>query len=151
MFLNFLIALLRRINFTKPETKPLTLSRPSISLTLPKKDPSTSGQNNLLANKDKDSVSKPETAKNVVNEYQRETFHVNDDVKVKVTDVSNNGGGGGNKNVLSDNGYHYDKPRITTAEPEPLDRTYLPPKEFIPPANREYLPPTGFEPPKSDY
>lgn len=69
---------------------------------------------------------------------------------MKVTDVSNNGGGG-NKNVLSDNGYHYDKPRITTAQPEIIDRTYLPPKEFIPPTNREYLPPVGFEPPKSDY
>lgn len=120
-------------------------------MTLPKKD-STGGQNNnLISGNNKDSDSKSEIGKNVVNEYQRETFHVNDDVKVKVTDVSNNGGGGGKQNVLSDNGYHYEKPAITTAEPEVIDRTYLPPKEFIPPANREYLPPVGFKPPKSDY
>lgn len=147
---------LYRINFTKPEIKPLTLSRPSFSLTLPKKQASTTGgqNNNLLTGNNKDLDSKSEVEKNLVNEYQRETFHVNDDVKVKVTDVSNNGGGGGgggNKNDLSDNGYHYDKPLITTAEPELLERTYLPPKEFIPPSNREYLPPVGFEPPKSDY
>lgn len=116
----------------------------------------TGGQNNnLLTGNNKDLDSKSEVEKNLVNEYQKETFHVNDDVKVKVTDVSNNGGGGGggggSKNDLSDNGYHYDKPLITTAEPELLERTYLPPKEFIPPSNREYLPPVGFEPPKSDY
>lgn len=145
-----------RINFTKPEIKPLTLSRPSISLTLPKKESGTKGgqNNNLLTGNDKELNLKSDLEKNVVNEYQRETFHVNDDVKVKVTDVSNNGGGGGgggNNKVLSDDGYHYDKPLITTAEPELLDRTYLPPKEFIPPTNREYLPPYGFEPPKSDY
>ncbi|KAG4075664.1 hypothetical protein HA402_003489 [Bradysia odoriphaga] len=139
------------INFTKPEPKPLPVSRPSISLTLPNKAVNTNGQNNnLLTGTDKDSDSKAEIEKNVVNEYQRDTFHINDDVKVKVTDVSNNVGGG-NQNVLSDDGYHYDKPRITTPEPEIIDRTYLPPKEFIPPSDREYLPPTGFEPPRSDY
>lgn len=141
-----------RLNITKPETKPITLNRPSFSLTLPKKDSSsTSGQNNnLLTRNDKDSDSKSDIEKNVVNEYQRETFHVNDDVKVKVTDVSNNGGGR-NQNGLSDNGYNYGKPSITTAEPEIIDRTYLPPKEFIPPSNREYLPPVGFQPPQNDY
>lgn len=70
---------------------------------------------------------------------------------MKVTDVSNNGGGGRNPNGLSDNGYNYGTPRITTAQPEIVDRTYLPPKEFIPPSNREYLPPVGFQPPQNDY
>ncbi|XP_037026555.1 uncharacterized protein LOC119067575 [Bradysia coprophila] len=139
------------INFTKPEPKPLPVSRPSISLTLPNKAINTNGQNNnLLAGTDKDTDSKAEIEKNVVNQYQRDSFHINDDVKVKVTDVSNNGGGG-SQNVLNDDGYHYDKPRITTPEPEIIERTYLPPKEFVPPSDREYLPPTGFEPPRSDY
>lgn len=115
---------------------------------MPKKVPSSDGPNSLLSGNDKDS--KSEVEKNVVHEYQRETFHVNDDVKVKVTDISNNGGSG-QTNALSDDGYHYEKPRITTAAPEIIERTYLPPKEFIPPADREYLPPVGFEPPKSDY
>lgn len=139
------------INFTKPETKPIQVSRPSISLTLPNKVINPTGQNNnLLGGTDKDADSKAEIEKNVVNEYQRDTFHINDDVKVKVTDVSNNGGGG-TQNLLSDDGYHYDKPRVTTPDPQIIERTYLPPKEFVPPSNREYLPPTGFEPPKSDY
>lgn len=129
----------------------MQLNRPSFSLTLPNKDSSTKGgqNNNLLSDNDKDLDNKSDVDKNLVNEYQKETFHVNDDIKVKITDVSNNGGG--IKNELNDSGYHYDKPLITTAEPEILDRTYLPPKEFIPPANREYLPPIGFKPPTSDY
>lgn len=140
-----------RINFTKPEPKPVPVSRPSISLSLPNKVANPGGQNNnLLSGNDKDVDSKAGIEKNIVNEYQRETFHVNDDVQVKVTDVSNNGGVE-NRNSLGDDGYHYDKPRITTPEPEIIERTYLPPKEFVPPSDREYLPPTGFEPPKSDY
>ncbi|KAJ6640140.1 Larval cuticle protein 9 [Pseudolycoriella hygida] len=138
---------LPEINFTKPETKPLSLSRPTINFASPKIDLTKSnGQsNNLLSGNDKN----PDP-KDVDSKYQRETFHVNDDVKVKVTDVSNNSGGG-NNNLLSDNGYNYEKPLVTTPEPETLQRTYLPPKQFIPPTNREYLPPTGFAPPKSEY
>lgn len=149
---HFMIFSLFRIIFTKPETKPLPASRPSISLTIPNKNINTNGQNNnLLAGKDKNADSKADIENNVVSKYQREAFLINDDVKVKVTDVSNNGGGG-NRNVHSaGDGYHYVKPRITTPEPEIIERTYLPPKELVRPIHKEYLPPTGFQPPKSDY